>query len=142
MPSRLSIDLAAVPASIPGARYAVTDLCENLGIRGDLLNRLRIAATEACTNCVLHAYPEGTAAARFTLEARVERDELVMIVRDEGVGMRSETTKSPRGHGFRLLEHVADAVYISSRQGRGTRVGMRFSLPATPVARTHLHPKA
>jgi serine/threonine-protein kinase RsbW len=88
--TRLRIELPAVPEKVPSARRAITRLCENAGIEDELTGQIRLAVTEACTNCVLHAY-DGDGADTFALEARVEDDVLVVVVRDAGAGI------TPRG---------------------------------------------
>jgi stage II sporulation protein AB (anti-sigma F factor) len=126
---RLSMEVRAAPDAVPSARRAVTSLCEHLGLAGELTERIRLAATEACTNCVLHAYGDAPNST-FALEARVEGSTLVVVVRDYGRGLlygrsgRADTLRL----GLRLIEELADSSSVSTRPGRGTRVAMRFSL--------------
>ena len=70
---RLSMEVPAAAAAVPGARRAITRLCEHLGLAGELTDRIRLAVTEACTNCVLHAYAATRTTATFAVEARVEK---------------------------------------------------------------------
>lgn len=128
----LSVASRTEPDEIGRARAAVDRFCERAGVTGDLHARVRLAVTEAVTNCVLYAYDRDRRAGvpRVTLEARIDGDELVVLVRDEGVGVRALQAGVQRGLGLRLIDHVADAAYISSVPGRGTRVGMRFPLDA------------
>lgn len=127
---RLSIEVPAAAAAVPSARRAVTRLCEHLGLAGDLTERIRLAASEACANCVQHAYDDGPNST-FAVEARVEGDTLLLVVRDYGQGIdygrpaRPDTLRL----GLRLIEELADSASVSSRRGRGTRVAMRFALP-------------
>jgi anti-sigma regulatory factor (Ser/Thr protein kinase) len=104
-------------------------MCEHLGLAGELTERIRLAVTEACTNCVLHAYGDATSAT-FAVEARVEGDWLLLVVRDYGRGM---TPGRQRGDtlnvGLDLIEELADSASVSTRPGRGTRVAMRFAIP-------------
>jgi serine/threonine-protein kinase RsbW len=120
------MEVPAAAAAVPGARRAVTKLCEHLGLGGDLTERIRLAATEACTNCVLHAYDgEGT----FALEARVEEDVLLLVVRDHGNGILGNRARSDTLRlGLKLIEQLADSATVSSSPGHGTRVAMRFEL--------------
>jgi serine/threonine-protein kinase RsbW len=130
MCARLRIELEAVPETVPSARGAITRLCEHLELEDELAGNIRLAVTEACSNCVLHAYDSHDAAsATFALEARVEDDALLVVVRDSGVGLRSDRpSKAGLGLGLRLMREAASSVDISSRPGRGTRVAMRFAL--------------
>jgi anti-sigma regulatory factor (Ser/Thr protein kinase) len=129
--SHLSLEVPAAAAAVPGARVAVTELCERLGLGGELTERIRLAATEACTNCVLHAYDGEGPRATFALDVHVDEDALLLVVRDFGHGLlgarpgRLDTLHL----GMRLIEELADSSTVSSSPGHGTRVAMRFALP-------------
>jgi anti-sigma regulatory factor (Ser/Thr protein kinase) len=128
MGPNLTLELEAVPERVPGARRAVTDLCAELGIAGDLRERVRLATTEACANCVRHAYDERPPSPTFELDAHVEEDALVVVVRDGGIGIFA--ARGPRavdtGHGIELIDLLADSAQIWSRPGQGTRITMKF----------------
>jgi serine/threonine-protein kinase RsbW len=130
MSARLRMELEAVPERVPNARGAITRLCEHLELEDELAGNIRLAVTEACSNCVLHAYDgDEAASATFALEARVEDDALLVVVRDSGVGLRTDgAAKAGLGLGLRLMREAASSFDISSRPGRGTRVAMRFAL--------------
>ena len=95
MSARLRIELPALPEKVPNARSAITCLCEHLEIADDLAGQIRLAVTEACTNCVLHAYGDGAVTSTFALEARVEDDALVVVVRDAGGASRPRPRRGP-----------------------------------------------
>jgi serine/threonine-protein kinase RsbW len=127
---RLSLVLPAVPSGVPRARDAVTDLCERLGLEQDLADDIRLAVTEACTNCVLHSPTEGTDHPTFILDAHVEDGELVVIVRDFGGGLLGAPAgNGGLGLGMKLIEQLSGSSQVSSRPGGGTRVAMRFGVP-------------
>jgi serine/threonine-protein kinase RsbW len=129
VPSRLSLVLPAAPEGVPRARAAVTDLCEQLGLDDAQANDIRLAVTEACTNCVLHSQGEDAGDATFALDAHVADDELVIVVRDFGGGLlHAPVGSGGLGLGMRLIEQLSESSQISSRPGEGTRVSMRFSV--------------
>ena len=66
----------------------------------------------------------------FALEARVEGDTLLVVVRDYGRGFAPGSTSRRGGLrlGLKLISDLADHTSVSSRPGRGTRVAMRFAL--------------
>ena len=128
--SRLRLHLSATPEEVPFARAAITRLCEHLDIDGELTERIRLAITEACTNCVLHAYAEGADGATYVLDARTEGRALRVVVCDRGVGVRNAQPNllASLGFGLNLIKELADSSDISARPGGGTRVVMRFAM--------------
>jgi serine/threonine-protein kinase RsbW len=131
MRPRLSLVLPAVPGGVPRARDAVTDLCERLGLEHGLADDVRLAVTEACTNCVLHSHVLGEAPhPTFVLDAHLDDDELVVVVRDFGAGFaRTSASGAGLGLGMQLIERVCESSQVSSRPGGGTRVAMHFDIP-------------
>ena len=135
MRARLRVELPAVAEKVPSARGAITQLCDHLELADELTGQIRLAVTEACTNCVLHAY-DGAAdgggaaglGATFALEARVDDGALVVVVRDAGAGIARRSAHAGLGLGLRLIRQAASGVDITSRPGRGTRVAMRFAI--------------
>jgi anti-sigma regulatory factor (Ser/Thr protein kinase) len=130
MGPNLTLELEAIPERVPGARRAVTNLCEALGVTDDLRERVRLATTEACANCVRHAYEEHVANAVFELDAHIEENALVVTVRDGGSGYFAGRAPpaDDGGLGIGLIDRVADRADIWSRPGQGTRITMRFVL--------------
>ena len=95
MRSCLELELQAVPERVPSARSAITRLCEHLEIDEELAGQIRLAVTEACTNCVLHAYGDAIDGdSTFALEAQIDEDDLLVVVRDDGAGI-SATRSGP-----------------------------------------------
>jgi anti-sigma regulatory factor (Ser/Thr protein kinase) len=95
--------------------------------RGFDEDAVALAATEAITNVVLHAYqaPGGS----VTLTATASADELVVVVADEGVGMRSLTLRGdPKGlgMGLALIRELCADVRIEPTPA-GTTLAMRFT---------------
>jgi serine/threonine-protein kinase RsbW len=131
MGERLEIELRAVPDRVPVARGAIRLLCEQLDLRDELADDVRLAVAEACSNGVLHAYEAGDRerCAMFALEARVEGDSLLVVVRDSGSGvLRPRSSRAGFGVGLGLVRQTASSVEVLARPGRGTRVAMRFAL--------------
>ena len=107
-------------------------LCEHLQIEEDLAGQIRLAVTEACTNCVLHAYgDESGTDSTFALEARVDDDDLLVVVRDAGAGITAAARRrAGLGLGLRLMRQAASSMDVVSRPGGGTvrRDALRASL--------------
>ena len=86
-----------------------------------------MAATEAVTNAVRHAYqaPGGS----VSLSATTSVDELIVVVADEGVGIRGLTLQSdPKsvGMGLALIRELCAHVRIDPTHA-GTTLTMRFT---------------
>ncbi len=56
-----------------GAARAIARLCEHLELEEELAGQIRLAVTEACTNCVLHAYDAAGGAAALPPRSRSRR---------------------------------------------------------------------
>jgi serine/threonine-protein kinase RsbW len=131
----LTLELLATPNGIPRARAAVSELCDALGISGELRENVRLAVTEACTNCVLHAYDGAAPSSTYRLDAREQDGAIVVVVEDWGAGIggagasASSRLQGTHGRGLALMRAVATGVEITSAGGRGTRVELRFALP-------------
>lgn len=130
--SRLRLQLAATTAEVPLARAAITRLCEHLEIDDRPTDDIRLAVTEACANCALHAYDDRALSPTYTLDARVDQHDLRIVVSDRGMGLgRSRAGKAPSGgHGLDMIRQLAARSHVSERPGGGTRVVMRFPLAA------------
>jgi stage II sporulation protein AB (anti-sigma F factor) len=137
--AHIELEFPAVPEAIPEARRAISEMCEQLRLAVDLAERVRLAVTEAVTNCVLHAFDCGHHAATYMLQSRTEDNALVVVVHDNGVGMASIPTPMHRpipgiglGLGLRIIHELADSADVSSKPGAGTRVAMRFVMQHEP----------
>ena len=130
--SRLRLHLSASREEIPFARAAITRVCEHLEIGDRLTEDIRLAVTEACSNCAIHAYANNAESPTYILDARVERGTLRIVVSDRGMGIReSRAHKAPStGYGLYMIAQLADSSSASARPGGGTRVVMRFPLAA------------
>jgi stage II sporulation protein AB (anti-sigma F factor) len=128
--TKLRLRLASTPEAVPYARAAVTRLCAYLQFDADLTDRIRLALTEACTNCVLHA-DDPAGVPTYVVDARIEHGVFRMSVRDHGAGIRNTARpghSEEHGWGKRLIRAVTDSVTVTSQPGHGTRVVMHFAL--------------
>ena len=101
--------------------------------RGDI----RTAVSEAVTNCIVHAYPNGLGI--ITLRCRILKDNVLDIVsKDKGVGIGDlEQARKPMfttggsdrsGMGFTIMESFMTSFSVTSQPGKGTTVHMRRRL--------------
>ena len=116
----------ALPCSVPRARSAITEFAAAAGIAGERLESIRLAASEAVTNAVVHAY--GDVPGSIHVTAAVASDELCVLISDDGRGMHPRTDSPGLGVGLALIAQLSDGMEIVSRGAGGTELRMRFSL--------------
>jgi serine/threonine-protein kinase RsbW len=133
--TRATADVAlvvpAVPESIAVIRQTVSGICEALGADARVIGDVKLAATEACTNVVLHAYA-GTQDGSIEIDASSEGDELLLMVRDHGAGMTPAPMAEGLGLGLPLIAALTTSLTIVEADGGGTEVSMTFALRDQP----------
>jgi serine/threonine-protein kinase RsbW len=116
--------LPAVAESIPKARVVAVTAARRSGLRGDKLEAVRLAVSEAVTNVVRHAYRgvDGDVGVIVSLVG----DELVVVVEDDGCGPDTPPIAPGLGWGCTLMAQVCDGYSLERRGRGGTRVRLRF----------------
>ena len=105
------------------------------------LEDVKTAVSEAVTNAVIHGYSDEIGI--IYIEARIEGEELIISVRDEGKGIldvekamepmyTTDTTGERSGMGFSFMEAFMDCLEVESTVGQGTRVIMEKKLGNAP----------
>ena len=116
------------------ARSAVACFAAQLDPTLDELGDIRTAISEAVTNCIVHAYPDGFG--MITLRCRILKDNVLdIVVKDKGVGIADlEQARRPAfttgggersGMGFTIMESFMSSFNVSSIPGKGTTIHMR-----------------
>ena len=133
--TRTTADVAlvvpAVPDSIAVIRQTVSGICEALGADARVIGDVKLAATEACTNVVLHAYA-GTEGGSMEIDASSEGHDLLLLVRDHGAGMTPAPMAEGLGLGLPLIAALTSSLTITEPDGGGTEVSMTFALHDPP----------
>ena len=128
----VALVVPAVPDSIAVIRQTVSGVCEALGADPRVIGDVKLAATEACTNVVLHAYA-GTGEGDIEIDASADGDELTLLVRDHGPGMTPAPMAEGLGLGLPLIAALTSSLTIVEPDGGGTEVSMTFSLRDHPT---------
>jgi serine/threonine-protein kinase RsbW len=123
---RVEIEIAATPPGVPLVRHALRGLLSRLDVRDDVIADVALAVTEACSNAVVHAYPEGGGTINVTA-SHVDGD-LAVTVRDHGSGMSPRVDTPGLGVGLPVIAAIAQSVEIESPRDGGTEVRMHFAL--------------
>lgn len=114
-------------------RHALGALGEVLEVDEQKLSDIRLAVTEACTNVVVHAYPDDQGGPLEVL-ATLLGDELLVVVRDEGQGIAPRPDSPGLGLGLPLIASLAESVQLGHDARERTEVRMTFSLLDSIVA--------
>ena len=122
------------------ARSVISAFCAELDPSVEELGDLRCAASEAVTNCIVHAYRGRTDDCYIYISVRLyDNREVSVEISDNGCGIEdlalartpAYTTGQPGercGMGFLVMESFTDYLGVKSRPGKGTTVLMRKNL--------------
>jgi serine/threonine-protein kinase RsbW len=116
--------------SVPVMRRVLGDTLRGVDVDADSIDDILLAATEACSNVVLHAGPSVRA---YTVSLTVDGTVCRVEVTDVGRGLhmpvprRSASAARPgplaeSGRGLSIMQACMDEVTLRSAPGRGTRV--------------------
>jgi serine/threonine-protein kinase RsbW len=120
----IRLTLPARPENVAVVRHVVAALAESFALPPKLIEDIRLAVTEACTNVVRHAYTgeEGP------LEVRVEPDPecLTVVVSDRGHGIKPSPDSEGPGLGLPLIAALASSLEIEHSPESGSSLCMSF----------------
>jgi serine/threonine-protein kinase RsbW/stage II sporulation protein AB (anti-sigma F factor) len=106
-------------------RREIAAFARRCGMDADGVDAVRLAVSEAATNAVVHAYPDGSG--DLLVRASVAGDELRVVVRDTGVGLAPRPDSPGLGLGMPLIASVTSRFQVVSNES-GTELHMTFSL--------------
>ena len=116
------------------ARSAVACFAAQMDPTLDDMGDIRTAVSEAVTNCIVHAYPNGLG--MIYLRCRILKDNILdIVIKDKGIGIENiDQARKPMyttggsdrsGMGFTIMESFMSRFTVSSQPGKGTTVHMR-----------------
>ena len=119
------------------ARSAVACFAAQMDPTLEELGDIRKAVSEAVTNCIVHAYPNGFGI--ISIRCRILKDSVLdIVIKDKGVGIEDlEKARKPMyttggsdrsGMGFTIMESFMTDFTVISKPGKGTTVHMRRKL--------------
>jgi anti-sigma regulatory factor (Ser/Thr protein kinase) len=124
--SDVRLTLPAQPENIPVIRHVLGAFAEALRLPPDLVEDMRLAVTEACTNVVRHAYDDGEVGP-IDVVMQPSADRLDVIVSDRGRGMGPSPDVDGPGLGLPLIAALADSLELQEAPMRGNRLRMSFA---------------
>lgn len=119
------LTLPARPENVAVVRHVLGAFAEALRLPDAVVEDIRLAVTEACTNVVRHAY-EGASPGPIDVVIRPVGDRLEVIVSDVGRGIGSSPDTAGPGLGLPLIAALASTVEIGQGATRGCRLAMSF----------------
>ena len=119
------------------ARSAVACFAAQMDPTLEELGDIRTAVSEAVTNCIVHAYPDGLG--MITIRCRILKNHILdVVVKDKGIGIEDiDKARTPlyttggsdrSGMGFTIMESFMTSCSVVSEPGKGTTVHMRRKL--------------
>lgn len=130
----LTVEFPSKSANEALARSVIACFAAQMDPTLDELGDIKTAVSEAVTNCIVHAYPNGIG--NIYMRCRILKDNyLDIVIKDKGVGIPdipqarkpSFTTGGAdrSGMGFTIMESFMNTLDIRSTPNNGTTVHMR-----------------
>ena len=127
-PPQLRRTFAARPDSVGAVRTELVAFARQCGLAPKTVDAIALAASEAATNVVLHAYAEHERTGNIDIEAALAGGELWVIVTDAGSGLQPHRDSPGLGLGLAIIARVADGVDLLKPASGGLEVRMRFAV--------------
>ena len=124
--SDMRLTLPAQADSIPVIRHVLGAYAEALALPPDVIEDMRLAVTEACTNVVRHAY-DGGRPGPIDVVVKPDVDRLYVVVSDRGRGMGPSPDIDGPGLGLPLIAALADSIEVQEAPIRGNQLKMSFA---------------
>ncbi len=128
----LKLEFPSIPQNVGFARTIVATFAAQLDFTLAEIEEIRVAVSEAVSNCVIHAYPKETGIIK--LELRAEAQCLTITIQDFGVGIADieqakqatySTQPERMGLGLVFMESFMDEMELISKPAEGTTVVMK-----------------
>jgi stage II sporulation protein AB (anti-sigma F factor) len=132
MNNYLNLEFPSLPPNVGLARLVVATFASQLEFTLAEIEEIRVAVSEAVSNCVIHAYPQNPGIVKLNLS--ISEDGLTVQIADYGKGIEDveqakqatfSTEPEHMGLGLVFMESFMDEMSLSSRPGEGTMVIMK-----------------
>ena len=137
--NEMKLRLPAISVNEAVARTCICSFVAELNPTVEEVGDLRLAVSEAVTNCIVHAYPKGSdiRESNIYISARIyDSREVTVEISDNGCGIEDVAkAREPMyttgqggercGMGFLVMESFTDSLNVKSTPGKGTSVLMR-----------------
>ena len=134
MKQEMKLEIDSIPSNEAFARVVVAAFLTRLNPTMEEIADIKTAVSEAVTNAIIHGYQNEVH--KIEIGAQVEKDLLIVSVKDFGVGIENiEQAMEPMfttrkdlersGMGFVFMEAFMDSIKVESELGVGTTVTMK-----------------
>ena len=131
--NEMTISFKAISVNEGFARACVAAFCAQVNPSLDEITDIKIAVSEAVTNCVVHAYPKK--AGDVIIKVELYENSVVIFVSDNGIGIEDfEKAREPfyttkpneerSGMGFTVMESFMDKLDLLKNENKGLTVKM------------------
>lgn len=128
MKDSVKITIPSHPKYLYIVRSVTSKIGEIYGIDETLVNDLRLAIDEACTNVIRHAY-KGDTTKRIILKYTVKPKEFIVVLEDTGIKADINKLKGrelddikPGGLGIHFIKRVFDIFMLDEKKKKGNRL--------------------
>jgi stage II sporulation protein AB (anti-sigma F factor) len=128
----LKLEFPSLSPNVGLARLVVATFASQLEFTLAEIEEIRVAISEAVSNCVIHAYPQSPGIVELSLT--ITEGALIIHVTDYGKGIENveqakqatySTEPERMGLGLVFMESFMDEMVLSSRPQEGTTVIMK-----------------
>jgi anti-sigma regulatory factor (Ser/Thr protein kinase) len=123
--SDVRLTLPARPENVAVVRHVLGAFADAMHLPPDVVEDVRLAATEACTNVVRHAYAESEPGT-LDIVIRPAGDLLEVIVSDHGHGLGTSPDTNGPGLGIPLIAALVHSLDVQHAPRAGSRLAMSF----------------
>jgi anti-sigma regulatory factor (Ser/Thr protein kinase) len=130
--SDVRLSLPARPENVSVIRHVLGAFAEALHLPETVIDDIRLAVTEACTNVVRHAY-DGSDLGPLEIVIRPHGELLDVIVSDRGRGIGPGPDTTGPGLGLPLIAAIVQSLEIQHAPSAGSRLAMSFQCGSSRV---------
>jgi serine/threonine-protein kinase RsbW len=126
MPPPFRATFPGTPVGVGAIRQQVAEVARECGLDERRIDDVRLAASEAASNAVVHAYRDGREG-EIRISVEIVGNEFVLVVADDGPGMVPRPDSPGLGLGLPVITTVSDRMEVVSENG-GTELHIAFGL--------------
>ncbi len=132
MNNYLKVEFPSMPGNVGLARLVVATFASQLEFTLAEIEEIRVAVSEAVSNCVIHAYPQSPGMIELHLD--IADGMLTIQIKDFGKGIENieqakqatySTEPERMGLGLVFMESFMDEMILTSKPMEGTTVVMK-----------------